>query len=185
MFGTILNSTIRSEIPARIGVAPDEAAGLIRAPAEIAALPDDAPGEQVALSVYEVPLKHGVRYAPHPAFAKDAQGRYRADKLVGHWVVHLAAHLAPHKRPRRICFVPAIPHSAAGKPDRLALARYAFQFAWTASPWVPLGGAVAQSLILSDWQGMGSKADFQRRQVAEPLLVSMGMAEQRGLVAAQ
>ncbi|NIC40787.1 exodeoxyribonuclease V subunit gamma [Aquabacterium sp. A08] len=24
----------------------------------------------------------------------DAQGRYRADKLVGHWVVHLAAHLA-------------------------------------------------------------------------------------------
>ncbi|OYW18066.1 MAG: peptide ABC transporter substrate-binding protein, partial [Burkholderiales bacterium 12-64-5] len=40
-------------------------------------LPDDAPGEQVALSVYEVPLKHGVRYAPHPAFAKDGQGRYR------------------------------------------------------------------------------------------------------------
>ena len=40
-------------------------------------LPDDAPGEQVALSVYEVPLKHGVRYAPHPAFAKDRQGRYR------------------------------------------------------------------------------------------------------------
>jgi EmrB/QacA subfamily drug resistance transporter len=42
VFGTILNSTIRTEIPARIGVAPDEAAGLIRAPAEIAALPDDA-----------------------------------------------------------------------------------------------------------------------------------------------
>jgi hypothetical protein len=42
VFGTILNSTIRTEIPARIGVEPDEAAGLIRAPAEIAALPDDA-----------------------------------------------------------------------------------------------------------------------------------------------
>jgi acyl transferase domain-containing protein len=49
-------------------------------------------------------------------------------------------------------------------------------------PGTTLGGAVAQSLILSDWQGMGSKADFQRRQAVEPLLVSMGMADQRGLV---
>lgn len=49
-------------------------------------------------------------------------------------------------------------------------------------PGTTLGGAVAQSLILSDWQGMGSKADFQRRQAVEPLLVSMGMAEQRALV---
>ena len=49
-------------------------------------------------------------------------------------------------------------------------------------PGTTLGGAVAQSLILSDWQGMGSKAEFQSRQVADPLLISMGMAEQRGLV---
>src|SRR3989338_8935167 len=49
-------------------------------------------------------------------------------------------------------------------------------------PGTTLGGAVAQSLILSDWQGMGSKADFQQRQAASPLLVSMGMADQRGLV---
>lgn len=41
-FGTILNSTIRHEIPARIGVAADEAANLIRSPADIKALPDDA-----------------------------------------------------------------------------------------------------------------------------------------------
>ncbi len=39
-------------------------------------LPDDAPGEQVAESVYDVPLKHGVMYAPSPAFAQDAQGHY-------------------------------------------------------------------------------------------------------------
>jgi len=38
---------------------------------------------------------------------------------------HLARHLARHKRPRRICFVPALPHTAAGKPDRLALAALA------------------------------------------------------------
>ena len=49
-FGTILNSTIRSEIPARIGVAADEAAGLIRSPEDIAALPD-APRQAVIDSV--------------------------------------------------------------------------------------------------------------------------------------
>ena len=52
-------------------------------------------------------------------------------------------------------------------------------------PGTTLGGAVAQSLILADWRGMGSKADFKTRQDSDPLLVSMGMAEQRGLVAAQ
>ncbi len=39
-------------------------------------LPDDAPPEAVAQSVYDVRIKPGIRYAPHPAFAKDAQGRY-------------------------------------------------------------------------------------------------------------
>lgn len=39
-------------------------------------LPQDAPGEQVAESVYEVKIKPGSRYAPHPAFATDAKGRY-------------------------------------------------------------------------------------------------------------
>lgn len=52
-------------------------------------------------------------------------------------------------------------------------------------PGATLGGAVAQSLILDGWRGMASKADFKARQDAEPLLVSMGMAEQRGLVAGQ
>ena len=52
-------------------------------------------------------------------------------------------------------------------------------------PGTTLGGAVAQSLILAGWRGMASKADFKARQDSEPLLVSMGMAEQRGLVAAQ
>ena len=40
-------------------------------------LPDDAPGELVAESVYEVPIKKGVMFQPHPAFAKDEQGQYR------------------------------------------------------------------------------------------------------------
>ena len=36
----------------------------------------DAPAEQVAESVYDVPIKKGILYAPHPAFAQDAQGQY-------------------------------------------------------------------------------------------------------------
>jgi [acyl-carrier-protein] S-malonyltransferase len=41
---------------------------------------------------------------------------------------------------------------------------------------------VAQSLILADWRSMGSKTDFQKRQQAGPVLVSMGMDDQRGTV---
>jgi hypothetical protein len=40
-------------------------------------LPDDAPGEQVAESIYDVPIKTGVMFQPHPAFAVDEQGRHR------------------------------------------------------------------------------------------------------------
>jgi ABC-type transport system substrate-binding protein len=39
-------------------------------------LAEDAPGEQVAESVYDIPIRPGVLYAPHPAFAVDGQGRY-------------------------------------------------------------------------------------------------------------
>jgi ABC-type transport system substrate-binding protein len=40
-------------------------------------LPDDAPGELVAESIYDVPIKPGILYQPHPAFAVDGQGRHR------------------------------------------------------------------------------------------------------------
>ena len=41
------------------------------------ALPDDAPGELVAESIYDVPIRAGVMFQPHPAFAVDEQGRHR------------------------------------------------------------------------------------------------------------
>jgi len=41
-----------------------------------ARLPEDAPAESIAESVYDIPIKKGIRYAPHPAFAKDGQGHY-------------------------------------------------------------------------------------------------------------
>ncbi len=39
-------------------------------------LPADAPGELVAESVYDIHIKPGVLFAPHPAFAKDEHGEY-------------------------------------------------------------------------------------------------------------
>ena len=38
-------------------------------------LADDAPGELVAESVYDVRIKPGILYQPHPAFAKDTAGK--------------------------------------------------------------------------------------------------------------
>ena len=45
-----------------------------------------------------------------------------------------------------------------------------------------LGGAIAQALIGIEWQGIASKAGFMARQAADPILLSMGRAEQRALV---
>jgi len=39
-------------------------------------LPDDVAAEQIAESVYDIRITKGVMYAPHPAFAKDARGKY-------------------------------------------------------------------------------------------------------------
>lgn len=49
-------------------------------------------------------------------------------------------------------------------------------------PGATLGGAVAQALILCQWRGMRSKADFQKIQQAAPLLISMVIEEQRNRV---
>jgi ABC-type transport system substrate-binding protein len=39
-------------------------------------LPADAPGADIAESVYDIKIRKGILYAPHPAFAKDAAGNY-------------------------------------------------------------------------------------------------------------
>jgi ABC-type transport system substrate-binding protein len=40
-------------------------------------LSGDPAGEDVAESVYDVPIKRGIRFQPHPAFAKNDDGSYR------------------------------------------------------------------------------------------------------------
>ena len=45
-----------------------------------------------------------------------------------------------------------------------------------------LGGAIVQSLIESGWYGIRNKEDFLQRQQKDPILLSMGRAEQRALL---
>jgi len=45
-----------------------------------------------------------------------------------------------------------------------------------------LGGAIAQALIGIGWQGLDGKGDFAARQRADPILLSMGRADQRARV---
>lgn len=66
---------------------------------------------------------------------------------------------------------------------RTAAREFAPDYFIIPGPGTTLGGAVAQSLILANWRGMASKADFQRLQAESPLLVSMALPEQRALVA--
>ena len=48
-------------------------------------LPDSAPAELIAESVYELKLKPGIRYQPHPAFALDGRGQplYLGPEMAG------------------------------------------------------------------------------------------------------
>lgn len=54
-------------------------------------------------------------------------------------------------------------------PDRIAIL----------GPGTTLGAPVAQALIAIGWRGLSGKAEFQKRQAEDPLLISMGMADQR------
>jgi oligopeptide transport system substrate-binding protein len=38
-------------------------------------LPDIAPAEKIAFSVYEIHIKSNMHFQPHPAFSRDAQGK--------------------------------------------------------------------------------------------------------------
>ena len=62
---------------------------------------------------------------------------------------------------------------------QVAAAEFAPDTVIVLGPGTTLGAPIAQALIASGWRGLSSKADFQARQQDEPILISMGMAEQR------
>lgn len=59
-------------------------------------------------------------------------------------------------------------------PDRIVLT----------GPGETLGGAIGQVLVALRWQGIDSKAAFQARQAADPILLAMGRPDQRARVTA-
>ena len=65
---------------------------------------------------------------------------------------------------------------------QVAVKEYAPDVIILPGPGDTLGGAIAQSLIGMEWQGLSGKADFMARQASDPILLSMGRAEQRALV---
>jgi len=65
---------------------------------------------------------------------------------------------------------------------QVAVKEYAPDVVILPGPGDTLGGAIAQSLIGIGWQGIAGKADFMARQASDPILLSMGRAEQRVLV---
>lgn len=66
---------------------------------------------------------------------------------------------------------------------QVAVREYAPDVIILPGPGDTLGGAIAQSLIGIGWQGITSKADFMARQASDPVLLSMGRADQRARVA--
>ena len=93
----------------------------------------------------------------------------------------------PHATDRQALYDYTLGHQVTETYDftraiRTAAREFAPDLFVVTGPGTTLGGAVAQSLILCQWRGMRTKTDFQNRQKAAPLLVSMGMEDQRGRV---
>jgi malonyl CoA-acyl carrier protein transacylase len=62
---------------------------------------------------------------------------------------------------------------------QVAAAEFAPDTVIVLGPGTTLGAPTVQALIASGWRGLSGKADFQARQQDEPILISMGISEQR------
>ena len=96
-------------------------------------LPDTAPAEKIAFSEYEIHIKPNMRYQPHPAFARDAQGKPEYD------------HLTPHDL-RNIHALSDFPHSGT---RTVTAADYAYQIKRLAHPQLhlPIFGVMSEYIV--------------------------------------
>ena len=62
---------------------------------------------------------------------------------------------------------------------QVAAAEFAPDTIIVLGPGTTLGAPTVQALLASGWRGLSGKADFQARQQDDPILISMGMADQR------
>jgi malonyl CoA-acyl carrier protein transacylase len=65
---------------------------------------------------------------------------------------------------------------------QVAAAEFAPDTIIVLGPGTTLGAPTAQALVASGWRGLSGKADFQARQASDPVILSMGIPEQRALV---
>jgi len=96
-------------------------------------LPDTAPAEKIAFSMYEIHIKPNMRYQPHPAFARDAQGKPEYDHLTSHDL-------------RDIHALSDFPHSGA---RTVTAADYAYQIKRLVHPQLhtPISGVMSEYIV--------------------------------------
>ena len=96
-------------------------------------LPETASAEQIAFSVYEIHIKPGMRYQPHPAFARDGSGKLEYD------------HLTPHDM-RNIHALSDFPHSGT---RNVTAADYVYQIKRLAHPQLhtPIFGVMSEYIV--------------------------------------
>ena len=96
-------------------------------------LPDNTPAEKIAFSVYEIRIKPGMRYQPHPAFARDTQGKPEYGRLTLHDL-------------RNIHALNDFPHSGT---RTVAAADYAYQIKRLAHPHLhlPIFGVMSEYIV--------------------------------------
>lgn len=118
-------------------------------------LPDDAPGELVAESVYDVPIRKGILFQPHPAFAKDAQGNY----------------LYHHMKPGEVGERRSIPDFEHTGTRELVADDFVYAIKRHATPRVttPIFGVFSEYVVgLKDYGELIKKEDAKLREGTDP-----------------
>ncbi len=121
-------------------------------------LPDDAAADQVAESVYDVPIKKGVLYQPHPAFAKGPDGKYLYHSDVQHKAGWLQAQQAP------VDFQQSGTRELVAEDFVYALKRHA-----TTRVTTPIFGLFSELIVgLKEYGDLVKKEDAKLRQGLNP-----------------
>ncbi|MBK1706554.1 ABC transporter substrate-binding protein [Halochromatium glycolicum] len=96
------------------------------------ALPSDAAPDEIAVSEYLVAIEPGIRYQPHPAFARDADGAYRYHDLDASTIA-------------RINTLDDLPETGTRE---LTAADYVYQIKRLATPWLhsPIAGLMGEHI---------------------------------------
>lgn len=96
-------------------------------------LPDTAPANLIAFSVYEIQIKPGMRYQPHPVFARNADGKPEYDRLTLHDL-------------RSIHYLSDFPHTGT---RNVTAADYVYQIKRLANPQLhqPIFGVMSEYIV--------------------------------------